>query len=359
MARQGHQRRTIRGTRGNIARRVLRGAAGLVPRLLQLGPRELRDQPAITLYNTHAYYLGNATTMVYTDTTASRAAREPVGQRRQRRRSALPSPNPELAVNGFAYITYNQSGDDADINDVLYSGSTTTSMYGVGASGTSYYARWAPRTTTRGPGWAPATSRWRSRSAGRLPPTRCRFLTDPVAAEAARCRASSGSGAAGATATTSPATARSTRRIRPDSAAHFNNMIALLGSETNANTGEIKNSAFYTPLAGTPESRQYFRTTAPAQTPIAQTCQRNFVVMATDGNPTGAHQRLSQYNPSDMAATRTTGAGSWTYGQAQRDVFAQLDGAALDHRRRAAATTSRPTSSAWATRSPTRARSPR
>jgi len=61
------------------------------------------------------------------------------------------------------------------------------------------------------------------------------------------------------------------------------------------------------------------------QTPITQTCQRNFVVMATDGNPTGKTDG-TQYDPSQWVNTDSPlGSNTnWTYGQAEQDVFTQL-----------------------------------
>ena len=95
--------------------------------------------------------------------------------------------------------------------------------------------------------------------------------------------------------------------------------MTLLASETPNGTGEIKNNAFFTPIAGSLSTvRDYFRGNS---TPITQSCQRNFVMLATDGNPTGRMDG-SQYDPSQWQNTQTNGV--WTYGQAQRDVFSQL-----------------------------------
>jgi len=107
--------------------------------------------------------------------------------------------------------------------------------------------------------------------------------------------------------------------VKPDSSTHFSSMMTLLGNETPSGTGEIKNNAFFTPIAGTLSTvRDYFRG---GSTPITQSCQRNFVMLATDGNPTGRMDG-SQYDPSQWQ--NTLSAGVWTYGQAQRDVFDQL-----------------------------------
>ena len=107
--------------------------------------------------------------------------------------------------------------------------------------------------------------------------------------------------------------------MQGDSAGHFTNLVSLLGNETPGWTGEIKNNAFFTPIAGTLNTvRDYFRGDS---TPITQTCQRNFVMLATDGNPTGRMDG-SQYDPSEWQSTLV--GGVWNYGRAQRDVFDQL-----------------------------------
>ncbi|MEP7139143.1 MAG: PilC/PilY family type IV pilus protein [Caldimonas sp.] len=297
-------------TRGNIARNVVRSLLQTYRDSFNWGLTTF-ETTGNTLYNTHAYYVGNAATMVYTnDCVAGRSASN--GGLRC-------IANPDVAVNGFAFITYNQSGDDADINDVLYSGSTAPVMYGVGDSGVSYYVRGAPRTA--GTAWAlanfPVAGPF---GGGSIPffPTDAGWL--PQAATMPRqiwIRRGWGYG------NDITGNGKIVEKVLADSTTHFNNLIALLGNETNTASGEIKNSAFYTPLAGTLNTvKQYFNNST-GQTPIAQTCQRNFVVMATDGNPTG-RTNGSQYNPSQWVNTYNAGTNSWTWGQAQLDVFAQL-----------------------------------
>jgi len=53
-------------TRGNIARGILRGLLTSYRDSFNFGITSFRTS-SVTLYNTHAYYLGNATTMVYTN----------------------------------------------------------------------------------------------------------------------------------------------------------------------------------------------------------------------------------------------------------------------------------------------------
>ncbi len=297
-------------TRGNIARGVVRTLLQTYRDSFNWGLTTF-ETTGNTLYNTHAYYVGNATTMVYTNDCVGGISATNAGRRC--------IANPDSAVNGFSHITYNQSGDDADINDVLYSGSTAPVMYGVGDSGVSYFVRGAPRTA--GTAWAlanfPVAGPF---GGGSIPffPTDAGWL--PQAATMPRqiwIRRGWGYG------NDITGSGRIVEKVLVDSTTHFNNLLALLGNETNAGSGEIKNSAFYTPLAGTLNTvKQYFNN-GTGQTPITQTCQRNFVVMATDGNPTGKTNG-QQYDPSQWVNTYNAATNTWTWGQAQQDVFAQL-----------------------------------
>ncbi|MBC7704842.1 MAG: pilus assembly protein PilY [Rhodoferax sp.] len=302
-------------TRGNIARGVLRDILGDYRNSFNWGLTTFATT-GNTLYNTHAYYVGDAATMVYTNDCRAGVSASNGGLRC--------IANPEVATNGFAFITYKQSGDDADINDVLYSGSTLPVMYGIGDTGVKYFVRGGPRSV--GTGWASADFPVAGPfGGGSIPffPTDAGWL--PQAATMPRqlwTRRGWGYG------NDITGAGNIVETVQPDTTTHFDKLIALLGNETNTGTGEIKNSAFYTPLTGSLQTvRNYFNnTTSGKPTPITQTCQRNFVMMATDGNPTGKTNG-TQYNPTEWVNTETpVGSGIWTYGQAQQDVFTQLTG---------------------------------
>lgn len=299
-------------TRGNIARGVLRSLLVTYRDSFNWGLTTF-ETSGNTLYNTHAYYVGDAATMVYTNDCVAGVSASNAGLRC--------IPNPDVAVNGFTHITYKQSGDDADINDVLYSFSTLNSMYGVGDTGVKYWVRGAPR----GPGTAWALANFPVPGpfgGGSIPffPTDAGWL--PQAATMPRQLWVKrgwgyGNGITGKGNIVEP--------VKADTSSHFNSLIALLGNETNTASGEIKNSAFYTPLTGSLKTvREYFNNST-SQTPITQTCQRNFVMMATDGNPTGKTDG-TQYDPSAWVNTFSPipAPGAWTWGQAQKDVFAEL-----------------------------------
>ena len=297
-------------TRGNIARGVLRSVLRTYRDAFNWGLTSF-ETTGNTLYNTHAYYVGDAATMVYTNDCVSGISVTNGGRRC--------IANPDFTVNGFLYITYNQSGDDASINDVLYSFSTADAMYGVGDTGTNYFVRGAPRAA--GLGWTladfPVAGPF---GGGSIPffPTDAGWL--PQAATMPRQLWIKRGWGYGDNIT---GNGKVVETVQPNSASHFDSLLTLLGTETNAATREVKNSAFYTPLTGSLQTVKNYFNNSTSQTPITQTCQRNFVVMATDGNPTGKTNG-NQYDPSEWVNTYNAGSGTWTYGQAQRDVFAQL-----------------------------------
>ena len=96
-------------TRGNIARGILRGVLTSYRDSFNFGITSF-DAYGPSLYNTHAYYLGTATTMVYTNVCVNGVSIPNGGLR------CIANPQ---SGNGYGYITYERSGDDADVNDVL------------------------------------------------------------------------------------------------------------------------------------------------------------------------------------------------------------------------------------------------
>ena len=288
-------------TRGNISRGILRGVLSSYRDAFNFGLTSFRAYGP-SLYNTHAYYFGDATTMVYTNDCVNGISATNGHLR------CIPNPQP---ANGANFITYDRSGDDADINDVLYSPWGANQLYGIGSGGTSYNI-WDNRgdNTTN---WGNFTNyygniQFTPTDAGFLP------LSDVTPREIFIRRGwgygdnITGDGAINET-------------VQADSAGHFGTLMTLLGNETNGWTGEIKNNAFFTPIAGTLNTvRDYFR--SGDSTPVTQSCQRNFVMLATDGNPTGRTDG-SQYDPSEWLNT-PTGPGVWSFGRAQRDVFDQI-----------------------------------
>ncbi|HEX4235273.1 MAG TPA: PilC/PilY family type IV pilus protein [Caldimonas sp.] len=289
-------------TRGNIARGILRGLLSSYRDSFNFGITSFQTGGA-SLYNTHAYYLGDATTMVYTNDCVGGISASNASLR------CIANPQP---ANGYGYITYARSGDDADINDVLYSGAGDAQLYGIGVGGTNYHV-YNYNDGTQPGGWGNFSGDY---GVWGFTPTDAGFLpTTETTPRQIWIRRGWGYGdyptGAGAINET----------VQVDSTTHFANLVRLLGNETSGGTGEIKNNAFFTPIAGTLSTvRDYFRGNS---TPITQTCQKNFVMLATDGNPTGMANG-QQYDPSQWVNTYNPVAGTWTFGQAQRDVFTQL-----------------------------------
>ena len=293
-------------TRSNIARSVLRNVIDTNRNAFNWGLTTF-ETTSDTLFNTQAYYLGNDSTMVYTNDCAGGVSASNGGRR------CLANPQPG---NGFGFITYERSGDDADINDVYYTNNPLLT-YGQGLSGTSFNL-WQNRDNTTG--WNAANF---SGSPGTVTftPSDAGFLPNGDDFKRALFQ-SRGWGYAG----NITGAGKIVETVRPDSAAHFARLQQLLASETNLVTPEIKNSASFTPLTGSLATvRGYFGQgiSATSTSPISETCQANFVVLTTDGNPTGTTAG-AQYNPSQWVNTKDPVTGLWTWGQAQQDVFAQI-----------------------------------
>ncbi|KNZ33067.1 MAG: hypothetical protein AD742_08465 [Methylibium sp. NZG] len=300
-------------TRANIARGVLRGVIDTNRfafnwGLTTFGIRDDRN----TLFNTQAYYLGNASTMVYTNDCVNGVSTSTAGLRCVELPAAL------VNGNGFRFVTFERSGDDADVNDVFYSG-FDLKPWGVGLSGTSFNL-WGQR--DNGTGWLDANfSNPLPINPLRFTPTDAGFTPNGDTFKRALFL-TRGWGYYGDI----TGAGNIVQPVQDDSAAHFTRLQTLLGNETNTNTPEIKNSAVFTPLAGSLRTvRDYFRQgeSAARKSPVSQTCQSNFVVLATDGNPTGTTSG-TQYDPSQWVNTQDPLTGLWTWGQAQQDVFAQI-----------------------------------
>lgn len=120
--------------------------------------------------------------------------------------------------------------------------------------------------------------------------------------------------------------------VQADSTSHYQNLIDYLAPETNSNSAasghsklEIKNGAVATPLSGSLQTaRSYFAGSQTGySTPVTQSCQKNFVLLATDGNPTGKTDG-SMWALSDQQSTYNSSTGQWTFSNAANDVFSQI-----------------------------------
>lgn len=301
-------------TRGNIARSVLRNTITTYRNTFQwgLGSFELVGTPA--LYTTYAYYFGSDTQVRYTNDCVAGISLTNGGLR------CVANPEPG---NGMGFLTYLRSGDDADINDVLYTPDRGPQLYGLGVGGGSTkYNAWRNHLAGAGSNWVAASF---GNGLGQMDftPTDAGFL--PVAPPYTRMfwiRRAWGYG--------NDTTGRGVinEPVAADSTTHYNTLMGLLANETSAPaSAELKNASFYTPLAGTLGTvASYFSNTLTGKTtPVAQTCQRNFVVLATDGNPTGKTDG-TMYTLAEQANTYNATTGAWTFSTAANDVFTKITG---------------------------------
>jgi len=306
-------------TRGNIARSVLRSTIASYRNSFQWGLASFALGGG-GLYTTYPYYFGGDTEVVYTNDCIG-------GISGLLDTAGLPlrcMANPQAAANGFNFITYRFTSDDPSINDVLYTGDYGTQLYGIGVANSTSYKVYGSHGA--GTGWVDA-----SFSSGKgtwgFTPTDAGFLpSTPPNSRMFWLRRAWGynndiTGAGNINRTvaateTSPAAAQT----------QFDTLQALLAPETgNTGTSELKNGAVFTPLAGTLGTvRDYFANNVGGKTtPITQSCQKNFVLLATDGNPTGKSNG-SMYTLAEMANVYNAATQTWTFGTASSDVFTKV-----------------------------------
>ncbi len=296
-------------TRGNIARAVLRNTITAYRSTFNWGLASF-DLSGVGYYTTYPYYFGGDADMVYTnDCVAGISASN--GNRRC-------VANPQTG-NGFNFLTYARSGDDADINDVLYTSDRGAQIYGIGVTNSTNYAVYTGRAANAGTNWVDASFSGGLGTWG-FTPTDAGFLPGWPDRRMVFIRRAWGylgniSG-----------TGRINQGVAADSAAQYSALTTLLAPETsNVASAELKNAAVFTPLAGTlATAKSYFANSVSGKpTPISQSCQRNFVLLATDGNPTGKTNG-SMYTLAQMANTYNAATASWSFGQAATDVFANV-----------------------------------
>lgn len=308
-------------TRGNIGRDVMRTTITNYRTAFRWGLMSFGLSGTPGLYDTFAYFLGDGTSMNFTDTcfvapgksvinaltpgTTISGSTPPTGGAR----GCVPNPQ---AFAGGNYVTFGISGDDPTINDVLYISSGYSRLWGLTAGGTSYNIYTGHNLVN---GWAAGdftgsqgTWSFTPTDAGYLPsaPTTTRQLYLPRGWGYY-------SGITGAGLLNEP--------VEADSVTHYNDLMGLLGNETNGATGEIKNAAVYTPLTGSLNSaKSYF---AGGSSPIQYSCQKSFVMLVTDGLPTG-QTNGTQYAYSQFQPIATYGGGAWTYNTAAQDAISSV-----------------------------------
>lgn len=300
-------------TRGNIARSVLRNSITTYRSAFNWGLESFALKAASAKNTTYAYYFGADADVVYTNSCVGG-----VSPTNGNRRCVA---NPETG-NGYSYITYARSSDDADINDVLYNATDLgPQMYGIGVSGTSNYWVWQNHSSWAGSGWSSGSFYNGWTQPWTYTPTDAGFLpqTPPYSRLFYLRRAwgyitdITGGGVIN-------------EAVAADGTTHYSNLMSLLASETSsASSAEIKNAAVFTPLAGSlaTASSYFSNTLSGLSTPVTATCQRNFVLLATDGNPTGRSDG-TMYSLADQVNSYNATTSTWTFGTAANDVFSQI-----------------------------------
>jgi type IV pilus assembly protein PilY1 len=264
------------------------------------------------LRDTHAYYMGNASTMDFY--------------------TACPDPLPTgvagciqipgAAAGSMRFVTYAQTSDSPAINDVLYSRpefGAPDVMYGTSVSGTTYNIY-----SSRNANQLWANANFSNQTFGgplAFTPTDAGFVPSASATPAVTRQIWIRRGWGFRGDITGGGDIR--EPVQADSNSHYNRLTALLANEGKDTIGEVKNAALFTPLAGTLRTvKNYFGDSDTTPISRSQTCQKNFVVLATDGIPTGRVDG-TEYTIAQRTNTKDAN-GNWNFGQAQLDVFAQI-----------------------------------
>ena len=129
-------------TRGNISRSVLRNTITSYRSAFNWGLASF-DLTSANLRTTYPYYMGSNTEVVYTNDCVNGISATNAGLR------CVANPSP---ANGYGFLTYKRSSDDADINDALYTDDNGTAIYGIGQTNTNSYALYFRRDANTG--WA-------------------------------------------------------------------------------------------------------------------------------------------------------------------------------------------------------------
>ena len=318
-------------TRSNIGRGVLREVLGAYRTTFHWGLMSFDTRGLATRW-LFAEYMGSDEGMVFTDDCVGGIS----ASHANRRCVANPQASPS-GSSGDNYVTYDKSGDDPEILDVFYEASKHNAIWFFSPAGSSVgsttYDSWFTHIPGSGTVWALAefADHWSAigfaaTDAGFLPayPTMSRMLFLPRG-WGYRSDITGGG--------------KMVESVQPDSTEHYANLIKSLGAETNGSTPEIKNSAVFTPLAGTLDSaKSYFsgqadwRSAELRPSPISASCQKNFVMLVTDGMPTGnksgglytGGQRTDSC--SAWNAQKAVCDGKWTFGAAATETFAAVDG---------------------------------
>lgn len=314
-------------TRGNIGRSVMRDAIGTYRDSFNWGLMTF-EMSNLRKRNTYAQYMGSSTGMVFTDDCVGYVAGNPPTPGISTSNGGLRCIANPQPFTGGNYVTYQLSGDDPEILDVLYTSSTYGQLWLIDPSGTSYdgYTR---HLTSAGNSWADSAF---DNYQGRLSftATDAGFLasatSDPPTGGVQRqlylprdygyIADITGAGTLDVPVAASTTTQISTLQTK------------LANGTNDLSTSEIKNGAVFTPLKGTLASaKTYF---AGSTSPIQFSCQQNFVMLVTDGLPTGKTDG-TLYSSSDRAntcswSTTTNSCTTGAFGTAATEAISAVTG---------------------------------
>lgn len=316
------------GTRSNLGKSIMSSTITNYKTNFRWGLMTFETQNAmnnIDPYNTYVYFMGSdpshtngITPMGFTDDcTINDPTFGMIGMTSTGKKCARNvQPNP---ANGEHYITYAASSDDPDVLDAFYLANDIDYAYLNSSGGTNYNVYLSK---TKGSGWNGFSNCLFSGCNSSFSYTDSGFLPNnpPYTRQYWAPR---GVGY------NDNITGFGKVLVPSDDdtvANHTTSILNYLRPSTNTRgTTEIKNSAIYTPLAGTlTTAKRYFANTqSGTHTPIIASCQKNYVMLVTDGLPTGTTggalyseaQRTNTYN----ATTHT-----WNFGQAATDTFASI-----------------------------------
>lgn len=327
-------------TRGNIGRTVMRNSISTYRNAFNWGLMSygMSTNPP-TLYSTYAYYLGSDTDMVFTSNctgyTAGVFNGTPAvpGTSTAGGGRCIANPQPSL---GREFVTFRYSSDDSNIVDVLYYG-------GYGGTPAINQA-WAPAANTANPttySWylnhSTAVSTWNIPGdfsnawfSSSLTPTDAGFIPGNFGAAPNNIARSLYIPRGWGYLSNVTGAGTLNEAVMADSASHQSALQALLANETTG-TGELKNGAVFTTLKGTlGTAKDYFSgSLSGITTPVLQTCQQNFVMLVTDGLPTG-NTSGALYSSADRTntcawSTTTNSCTSGTFGPAATDAIAVVN----------------------------------
>jgi type IV pilus assembly protein PilY1 len=300
-------------TRGNIARKVITDTLNKFSGSFRWGLESFEYGGWPSLYSTYPYWLGSDTTMLFTDDC------DPVlfvsvsngGLR------CINNPQWNGVSVGDKFVTYDRASDDPDINDALYIGYFGTGAWATTTGGGGAYNFWF----THNPGTdfeANMANYWATLS---FTPTDAGYIpyNPPITRQLYAYRAWGYlNGPTGRGLINEPIDDSS-------NTTHFNRLLMLMQPETSDSNlyTEIKNASVFTPLAGSMDTAlNYYQGAGGYDSPISLACQRSFVLLATDGNPTS--NLWGGMYPLDQQQNVEGPPGTWAFSPAATDVFTRI-----------------------------------